>query len=160
MASKYDAIRQQAEYLRADNQKRADAQKEVADKHNQRIQQAYQGWEAVPENLYTKTQLKREKLYIPAGVKPVAEVYTGHAFYDLYRREDALRQRILREIVNVYYSSRDLTVTLRLECGHEYYFETGSDIALDMIYNRELERLHKRTRCEQCEAIEPIEQDV
>lgn len=62
-----------------------------------------------------------------------------------------MAKRILQEIVNVYFSSRDFTVTLLLKCKHEYVYEAGNEFALDTIYNREVKRLHKRTRCQLCE---------
>lgn len=62
-----------------------------------------------------------------------------------------MAKRILREIVNVYTSSRELTVTIMLDCKHEYVYQTGHEIAMDTIHAREIKRLHKRTRCQLCE---------
>ncbi len=90
-----EAIRQQAEGF-----KRIDAQRQAALDAQQaelqaRIEHAYQGWDAVPPDLFTKSQLSRHGLHLLPGAQPVAEVYAyrpgqrGKAFYDLYRREDA-----------------------------------------------------------------------
>jgi phosphoheptose isomerase len=75
-----------------------------------------------------------------------------------------MAKRILQEIVNVYFSRRDFTVTIRLACTHEYVYEAGNEFALDAIYSRQVERLHKRTRCQLCEdqatlldSYEPVE---
>src|SRR6266702_5407294 len=67
--------------------------------------------------------------------------------------EGSTSPHLLRAIVDVYFSSRDYTVTLRLECGHEYVYECGTKMEMDWRYQHELKREHTRMRCKQCEAI-------
>lgn len=88
----YEIMAKQAAYLRQQSQKMTAELQEHQKKFNERIQRAYQGWDAVPEGLCTRTQLRREGRYVPDRVAPVAEVYSlrGKTFYDLYRREDAV----------------------------------------------------------------------
>jgi hypothetical protein len=87
----------------ADNQDKGDElpREQLA----QRTKHTYQGWGAVPAGLVARMALAREGLSIPAGVSPGASVYArkppdrqGYAYFDLYRREDAVRRPLARMI--------------------------------------------------------------
>ncbi len=95
-----EAIRQQAEGLKRMDAQRQAAQDAARTELQARIEQAYQGWDAIPPDLFTKSQLSRNGLHLLSGAQPVAEVYArrpgqrGYAFYDLYNRTDARAEAV------------------------------------------------------------------
>ncbi len=97
MSEQQENMRQQSEELNSDSAQRQDALEKMRADKQARIEKAYQGWDAVPDELRTEPQLKREGLYLPSNAQPAAEVYSEHTFYSLYRRTDAVAVEATRE---------------------------------------------------------------